>query len=117
MRSPAHTPSIVPDFDVAVYIVLDDFGKSGRVYREVGEEEARLPTVVDDLLTGQYNNPVRVIAFNTAEGLARDVSEDVAWEVLGSAAKQQKRLPNGTRGFVEFHVGDDETLRAEAGLI
>jgi len=36
----------VPDYVVAVYIVLDDFGKAGRVYREVGEEEARLPTVV-----------------------------------------------------------------------
>ena len=90
--------------------------KQGRA-REVGEEEARLPTVVDDLLTGQYNNPVRVIAFNTAEGWARDVSEDVAWGVLRSAAKQQKRLPDETRGFIEFHVGDDETLRAEAGLI
>ena len=117
MRSPYPTPSIVPDFDVAVYIVLDDFGKAGRVYCEVGEEEARLPTIVDELFTGHYNNPMRVIAFNTAEGWARDVSEDVAWELLRSAAKQRKRLPNETRGFVEFHVGEDETLRAEAGLI
>lgn len=117
MRSPSPTPSIVPDFGVAVYIVLDDFGKAGRVYREVDEEEARLPTIVDDLLVGQYNNPVRIIAFNTAEGWSRDVSEDVAWEVLRSATEQQKRLSNATRGFVEFHVGEDETLRAEAGLI
>jgi hypothetical protein len=33
-----------------------------------------------DLLTGQFSNPLRVIAFNTAEGWARDVSEGIAWE-------------------------------------
>ena len=27
-------PSLVPKFDVTVYLVLDDFGKIGRAYRE-----------------------------------------------------------------------------------
>jgi hypothetical protein len=30
---------------------------------------------------GQYNNPVRVIAFNTTEGWSRDVTEDIAQEI------------------------------------
>jgi len=29
MLSPNTTPSLVPEFDVAVHIVLDDFGKAG----------------------------------------------------------------------------------------
>ena len=37
-----------------------------------------LETVINDLLGGQYYNPVRVVGFNTAEGWSRDVSEDVA---------------------------------------
>ena len=71
-------PGLVPHFDVTVHIVLDDFGKAGRVYRETAEEDTTLGSVVDDLLTGQFNNPVRVVAFNTSEGWSRDVSEDVA---------------------------------------
>jgi hypothetical protein len=34
------SPSIVPGFDVDVYLVLDDFGSIGRAYREVDEESA-----------------------------------------------------------------------------
>jgi hypothetical protein len=34
------------------------------------------------LISGQYNNPVRVIAFNTADRWAEDVSEDVAREIM-----------------------------------
>ena len=45
MRSPASTPRLVPEFDLAVHIVLDDFGTAGRVYRETDEERARLDTV------------------------------------------------------------------------
>ena len=117
MLAPNNTPSLVPAFDVTVHIVLDDFGKAGRVYRETDEEDAGLEAVIGNLSTGQYNNPVRVVAFNTAEGWSRDVSEDVAWEVLNRVAKEGKSLPAATRSFVEFHVGEDEALRAEAGVI
>jgi hypothetical protein len=37
MRSASSTPSLVPDFDITVHIVLDDFGKLGRSYRETDE--------------------------------------------------------------------------------
>jgi hypothetical protein len=116
MRSPGSTPRLVPEFDLAVHIVLDDFGTAGRVHRETDEERARLETVVDDFLSGQFNRPLRVVAFNTAEGWSRDVSEDVAWEVLRRATEEGRTLPASTHSFVEFHVGEDETLRVQAGL-
>jgi hypothetical protein len=68
----------VPDFDVTVHIVLDDFGAAGKVYRETDEADAGLEATINDLLAGRYNNPLRVIAFNTRERWSRDVSEDVA---------------------------------------
>ena len=72
------SPSIVPaEHDQDVYLVLDDFGHLGRAWRETDESNDRA-TVVQDLLDGQYRNPVRVISFNTAEGTSRDVSEDIA---------------------------------------
>jgi hypothetical protein len=117
MLSRNSTPSPVPDFDIAVHVVLDDFGAAGRVYRETDEARASRGDVIDDLLTDQFNNPLRVIAFNTAEGWARDVSEDIAWELTRRVTGDQKPLAAPTRAFVEFHIGEDELLRAEAGLI
>jgi hypothetical protein len=35
-----------------------------------------LETVVADLLDGQYKNPIRVVAFNTAEKWSKDVSAE-----------------------------------------
>jgi hypothetical protein len=109
-----HTTSLAPqhEFDVAVHIVLDDFGKAGRAYRETAEEAADFNTVVDDLMAGQFNNPVRVIAFNTSEGWSRDVSEDVARELLKRVAKRDKKLAGASRRFIRFHVGEEELFRA-----
>ncbi len=72
------SPSIVPPAaDQDIYLVLDDFGgRIGQAWRETDVKSTRLESVVADLLDGQYSNPVRVIAFNTAEGWSRDVSED-----------------------------------------
>ncbi len=107
---------LVPNFDVTVHIVLDDYGKAGRVYRETDEQRASLETVIDDLMTGQFNNPVRVVAFNTSEGWSRDVSEDVAREVLKRAAERGRPLSASSRRFVETYVDEDELSRAESGL-
>ena len=66
-------------FDATVHIVLDDFGgRLGRAYCETGEAEADEKTIVDNIISGEYACPVRVVAFNTAEGWALDVTEDIA---------------------------------------
>jgi hypothetical protein len=75
MRSSSWTPSIVPGGDdETFYLVADDFGRLGRAWREADYEATDVETVIRDLLTGQYNNPVRVVAFNTAERWSEDVS-------------------------------------------
>lgn len=107
-----HTTSLAPEFDVTVHIALDDFGKAGRAYRETAEEAATFDTVVDGLMTGQFNHPVRVIAFNTREARSRDVSEDAARELLRRAAKEDKPLAGASRRFVESYLGEAEVLRA-----
>ena len=82
MRRSGWTPSIVPaGDDQNVYIVVDDFGRDGCAYRETDVETADLETTITDLMEGQYHNPIRVVAFNTAERWSEDVSEDVAREI------------------------------------
>ena len=94
MRRSSWTPSIVPnDNDETVYLVADDFGRLGRAWREADYETTDLETVIQDLLTGQYNNPIRVVAFNTAERWSEDVSEDVAHELRRRCNLKTRDLP------------------------
>jgi hypothetical protein len=109
------TPSIVPtEDDQMVYLVADDFRKIGRAWREAEYEATDLETVIQDLLTGQYTSPFRVVAFNTAERWSEDVSEDVARELRRRCDLQMCDLPSTISDFVERHEGPDRrqlTLR------
>jgi hypothetical protein len=76
------SPSIAPNgLERDVYLVLDDFGSLGRVWRETDEAGTNRTWMIRNLLEGQYANPVRIVAFNTAEGWSRDVTLDVADEL------------------------------------
>jgi hypothetical protein len=102
MRRSTWTPSIVPnDNDETVYLVADDFGRLGRAWREADYEATDFETVIQDLLTGQYSNPLRVVAFNTAERWSEDVSEDVARELRRRCDLQMRELPSTISDFVE----------------
>ncbi len=106
MRKSGWTPSIVPNGnDQTVYLVKDDLGRLGAIWREADAEVTDLETVINDLLTGQYSDPIRVIAFNTAEHWARDVSEDVAHELRRRCDLQLRDLPSSIQDFVERHEG------------
>ena len=108
MRKSNWTPSIVPgDNDQTVYLVADDFGKVGRAWREADYEATDLETVIQDLLSGQYNNPIRVIAFNTSERWSEDVSEDVVWELRRRCDLQMRDAPSVLSDFVDRHEGQD----------
>ena len=111
------SPSLVPSFDVTVYLVLDDFGKLGRSYLETDEDKADLDTVIRNMLAGEYRKPVRVVAFNTGEFWSRDVSEDVAWEVIKRAVDTGNVLPDATHNFVASYLGEQVALQAESALI
>jgi hypothetical protein len=72
-------PSIVPDEDT--YLVLDDFGRLGCSWRETDADSADRETLIRDLVNGQYSHPIRIVAFNTAQGWSRDVTVDIADEL------------------------------------
>jgi len=75
------SPSVVPEASQDTYLVLDDLGRFGRVWRETAEADANHETIIRDLLDDQYSRPTRIIAFNTAEGWSRDVTLDIADEL------------------------------------
>jgi hypothetical protein len=71
--------------DQNVYLVVDDFGRNGRVYREAD-------VIILDLLEGRYKKPVRVVAFNTAEKWSQDLA-DVAHELRRRCDLQERDVP------------------------
>jgi hypothetical protein len=106
MRKSNWTPSIVPrGDDQNVYLVMDDLGRFGRVWREADAEHTDLETVIQDLLNGQYNNPIGVFGFNPAEGWSKDVSADVPQELRRRCDLQMRDVPYSIADFVERNEG------------
>jgi len=90
--------------DVTVYLVLNDHGEHGIAYVETEPAKADLESTIQNFLTGQYGNALRVVAFNTAEGWSRDVSEDIAQELLQRAVDAGEDLGEDTQRFVDRSI-------------
>jgi hypothetical protein len=77
------SPSIAPHGpEQDTYLVLDDFGgRLGCVWRETDQHQTDRDTLIRDLVSGEYSKPVRIVAFNIAEGWSRDVTLDIADEL------------------------------------
>jgi hypothetical protein len=97
--------SLVPSLDADIHLVLCDFGRSGLAYVETDPAEADAGIIVENLLGGQYEQPLRVLALNVDEGWARDVSEAIATKVRDVAEHEGRELTSGTLAFIEAHMG------------
>ena len=98
------SPSIVPHgADRDTYVVLNDFGNFGRAWCEVDEEGADRTTLLRRLMEGEYSHPVRIVAFNTAEGWSRDVTIDIADE-LRRRFPEYDEVPRSVMEFLEVAV-------------
>jgi hypothetical protein len=94
-------PSIVPNdrLDKDFYLVLEDF-RAGPSFRETDEGITYIK-LIDDLLTGQYDNVLRVVAFNPVEGWSRDASEDVTNALEQHIAAEGREISEAMRDFME----------------
>jgi hypothetical protein len=105
------TPSIVPKGDDQnFYLVINNYGKLGPAFAETDIAEADLETTISNLMSGQYSDPVRVVAFNTTEHWAEDASEDIAWEILHRIDQAGRELLSSIEAFVDRYVGPDRQL-------
>ncbi|MCA6108080.1 hypothetical protein [Bradyrhizobium cenepequi] len=100
------SPSIIPTdrLDRDIYLVLEDF-RSGPAWRETDEGETDYRTLIGDLLAGQYDEPLRVVAFNPVEGWSRDASEDVALDLARRVDEEGREISDALWEFIESHTG------------
>ena len=106
------SPPTAPAFDADVYLVLDDFGTIGRAYREADETQTDRETVIQNLLSGEYNNPIRVVCFNTAHGLSRDATLEIVREIQERANRHGHELSQGLRDFIEYEIAREKRREA-----
>ncbi len=86
--------------------MLNDYGKLGSAYVETDPAAADRESIIRNFLSGQYDNAVRVVAFNTAEGWSWDVSEDIAREILQRVVETGENLGEDAKRFIDRHVAD-----------
>ena len=98
--------TLVPNNDVT-HVVLGDFGKLGRAWIEIAEDSADEDSIIEGILCGEFAHPLRVVAFNTAGGWSRDVSEDIAMKLVAVARGGRSRTECGRADFVERATGRD----------
>jgi hypothetical protein len=93
--------NIVPyGADQTLYLVVDGFG-DGATRRELEIERANLEATICELMLGQFNDPLRVIAFNTLEHWSEDVSVKIALEIQSRCDMDGRDLPEHIKDFVE----------------
>src|SRR4051812_9978070 len=97
------TPLVPNLIDTTVYLVLCDFGALGRAYVETAEAQADIETTLQHLINGEYDRPLRVIAFNVEEGWSSDMSKEFATEAWKRTAEQERAA--GLRAFIDRHLG------------
>jgi hypothetical protein len=84
--------------------VLEDFS-AGAAWRETDEGETDVSTVVEDLLTGQYEQPLRVVVFIPVERWSRDASEEIAEELDRRISAEGRKVSKALQEFVESNTG------------
>jgi hypothetical protein len=96
---PSSAPIVPADTDREIYIVLEDFGAVGEVWHSSSPDRE---TLIQDMLDGQYEQPVRIVAFNTAQGWSRDMTDDVASELRERCAERGE-IPGCLQELLEEH--------------
>src|SRR6476469_5709526 len=97
-------PSIVPAATEDFYIVVNHYGRFGTAFAETDLDRANYETTIADLMSGQHDDPLRVIRFNPETDQAEDVSHAVAQEILRRLGREGDDVPSVLGGFIDRHV-------------
>jgi hypothetical protein len=90
--------------DQTLYLVVDARGPDGSG-QQTAVERTSVETIITDLMSGQFYNPIGVLAFNTLEHWTDDVSEDVAREIQCRCDIEGDLVPDYLEDFVCKRLG------------
>lgn len=82
---------------ISLSIARADFGN---LHDETEIERSDVETIIAELMSGQFDEPARVIAYNTLEHWSQDVSRDIADEIQTRCDIEGTAIPEHIRDFV-----------------
>ena len=109
-------PSTIPGTPEDFYIVLNNYGRFGTAFAETDLDRANYETTIADLMSGQHNDPLRVIMFNPETNRPEDVSHAIAQEVLRRLGLEGRSVPAALVDFINRHAGRDRQLTLRLAL-
>jgi hypothetical protein len=87
-----------------VYLVVDNVdGRPGSGRRKLEVERNDFETVISNLIAGQFNDPVRIVAFDPLGHWSKDVSSELAEEIQTRCDIDVTPVPEHIRDFVRSH--------------
>ena len=90
--------------DQMIYLMIGT-DKDGAYLPERKLSDLDRATVIKDIADGQYEGLTQVLEINPAEGICRDVTEDMAWEVSALWSRDGEPLSDWQRDFIEQTIG------------
>lgn len=94
------SPIVPYGADQTLFVVIDRRDKA----TEIRVERSNLEAMIGEMVAGCFNDPVKVISFNTLEHWMKDISIDVAGEIRARCDIDGIRLPDYLSDFVESHT-------------
>jgi hypothetical protein len=98
-------PNAVSRADATIYLVVDRVGSPRNARRQTKVELTGIEAMISNLIAGQFNDPLRVVAFNTLGHWSKDVSRDVAEEIQTRCDIEAMPVPEHIRDFVVSYAG------------
>ena len=92
---------------MALYFVELDFGQAGTAFVETDRLTNSRKRVIDNIRHGEWPGceVLRVLEVNEDEGTCRDVTEDMAREVLDALDADYEHVPLFLRNFIDWQLG------------
>lgn len=95
--------------DQTLYLIVNKFGTLGTSFAETDVEQATLDATIIALMSGEYSDPVAVVAINITTGWSSDASENVAREIYRAELTGRELVPT-IESFVEGCLWSDRQL-------
>ncbi|MBR1131760.1 hypothetical protein [Bradyrhizobium iriomotense] len=93
------SPVVPYGADQTLFVVVDRLDRA----TEIRIERSDLDAAIGELVAGCFNDPIKVISFNTLEHWMKDISTDVADAIQARCDIDGIELPDYLSDFVESH--------------
>lgn len=103
---------------MTLYFVEVDFGQVGSAFVETSRLTNSRQRVLENIRHGEWPDceVLRVLEVNEDEGTCRDVTEDMARDVLEALDKDYEHVPSFLRNFIDWQIGPSAADAHDASI-